>query len=124
MPRAVVTGGAGFLGSHLCERLLREGWQVVCLDSFLTGDETNLEGLRDRDGFEMARADVTQPIDVDGDIDWVMHLASPASPIDYLEHPIQTLEVNSVGAQNALDLALSKSAAFFLTSTSEVYGDP
>ena len=124
MPRAVVTGGAGFLGSHLCERLLREGWQVVCLDSFLTGDETNLEGLRDRDGFEMARADVTQPIDVDGDIDWVMHLASPASPIDYLEHPIQTLEVNSVGAQNALDLALSKSASFFLTSTSEVYGDP
>ena len=124
MPRAVVTGGAGFLGSHLCERLLDEDWQVVCLDSFLTGDEANLERFRDREGFEVAAVDVTEPIEIRGEIDWVMHLASPASPIDYLELPIQTLEVNSIGAQNALELALSKDAGFFLTSTSEVYGDP
>ena len=124
MPRAVITGGAGFLGSHLCTRLVDEGWQVACLDSFITGEPQNVQHLQGRDGFELVDVDVTADYEIDGPVDWVMHLASPASPIDYLDHPIKTLQVNSIGTQRALDLARAKNASFFLTSTSEVYGDP
>ena len=124
MPRAVVTGGSGFLGSHMCERLLDEGWEVECLDSYITGDDDNVKHLRDRDRFTVRRVDVTEDIRVEGDVDWVLHLASPASPIDYLEHPIETLKVNALGAHKMLGLARAKDAAFFLASTSEVYGDP
>ena len=124
MPRAVVTGGAGFLGSHLCTRLVEEGWEVACLDSFITGEPTNVEHLRRSASFELVDVDVTLELEIEGPVDWVMHLASPASPIDYLDYPIKTLQVNSIGTQRALDLARSKGASFFLTSTSEVYGDP
>jgi dTDP-glucose 4,6-dehydratase len=124
MTRAVVTGGAGFLGSHLCERLLREGWEVLCYDSLITGSEKNVAHLRSDPGFRFVNANVIQPISVEGHVDWVMHLASPASPADYLAHPIHTLKVNSIGTMNALGLAKAKGASFFLTSTSEVYGDP
>jgi dTDP-glucose 4,6-dehydratase len=124
MTRAVVTGGAGFLGSHLCERLLGEGWEVLCYDSLITGSEKNVAHLRSDPGFRFVNANVIQPISVEGDVDWVMHLASPASPADYLAHPIHTLKVNSIGTMNALGLAKAKGASFFLTSTSEVYGDP
>ena len=123
-PRAVVTGGAGFLGSHLCERLLQEGWRVVCLDSFLTGNKVNVEGLLGHPNFTLENFDVTNTIAVDGDVDWVFHLASPASPIDYLEHPIHTLKVGALGTLNALGMAKAQNARFFLASTSEVYGDP
>ena len=124
MPRAIVTGGAGFLGSHMCERLLSEGWKVVCLDSFITGSEENVEGILDNDRFTLQQFDVTKEIVVEGDVDWVFHLASPASPIDYLEHPIHTLKVGGLGTLNALGLAKAKGASFFISSTSEVYGDP
>jgi dTDP-glucose 4,6-dehydratase len=120
----VVTGGAGFLGSHLCERLLREGWQVVCLDSFLTGDATNLAGYRDHPGFHLSQADVTQELPVDGPVNAVLHLASAASPVMYLRHPIETLRVGSLGTERALELAAREGAVFVLASTSEVYGDP
>ncbi len=124
MPRAVVTGGAGFLGSHLCRRLLGEGWEVVCLDSLVTGSSTNLEEISDQISFSFRSVDVTHPLEVAGEVDWVFHLASPASPPDYLRLPIETLKVGALGTYSALDLALSKGASFFLTSTSEVYGDP
>jgi len=124
MPRAVVTGGAGFLGSHLCERLLSEGWEVLCLDSFLTGNASNLEGVVGRSGFQLEEYDVTKYLSVDGDVDWILHFASPASPIDYLDHPIHTLKVGALGTLNALGLAKAKNAGLFLASTSEVYGDP
>jgi dTDP-glucose 4,6-dehydratase len=122
--KAVVTGGAGFLGSHLCERLLREGWHVLCLDSLLTGSSDNLAPVRDHERFEFLRCDVTKEISVAGDIDWVLHFASPASPRDYLDHPIHTLKVGALGTLNGLGLAKAKGAAFLLASTSEVYGDP
>ena len=124
MPRAVVTGGAGFLGSHLCERLLFEGWDVLCLDSFLTGNESNLDGVAGHPRFQLEHYDVTNYLSVDGDVDWILHFASPASPIDYLDHPIHTLKVGAIGTLNALGLAKAKNAGFFLASTSEVYGDP
>src|SRR5687767_9909961 len=124
MPRAVITGGAGFLGSHLCERLLAQGWEVVCFDSLLTGDATNIAHLRTHEGFSFERFDVTNYIDVPGQVDWVLHLASPASPIDYYAHQIKTLKVGSLGTWRCLGLAREKNAKFFLTSTSEVYGDP
>jgi len=122
--RAVVTGGAGFVGSHLCDRLLAEGWTVVCVDSLLTGNRDNLASSLTADRFSFLEADVTRELDVEGDVDWVFHLASPASPRDYQEHPIATLRVGALGSLNGLDLAHRKGAGFFLASTSEVYGDP
>jgi len=124
MPRAVVTGGAGFLGSHLCERLLAEGWHVLCLDTLLTGREDNLAGCVSDPGFAFERTDVTRFIDVAGAVDAVVHLASPASPRDYLDHPIHTLKVGALGTLNALGLAKASGAGFVLASTSEAYGDP
>jgi dTDP-glucose 4,6-dehydratase len=124
MPRAVVTGGAGFVGSHLCERLLREGWDVLSLDSLLTGRLANLDGFESHERFRFDAHDVTTPISVEGDVHWVLHLASPASPSDYLSHPIHTLKVGAFGTLNALGLARAKGAGFLLASTSEVYGDP
>jgi dTDP-glucose 4,6-dehydratase len=122
--RAVVTGGAGFLGSHLCDRLLGEGMEVVCIDNLLTGSLGNVEHLFGVDGFAFEKYDVTNHIHVPGRVDFVLHFASPASPIDYLELPIQTLKVGSLGTHKALGLAKAKGARFLLASTSEVYGDP
>lgn len=122
--RAVVTGGAGFLGSHLCDRLVAEGWSVVCVDSLLTGDDDNLVTLRGDSGFTYVPRDVTEPFQVGGPLDAVLHLASPASPVDYLRWPIETLRVGAIGTLNALELARAEGARFFLASTSEAYGDP
>jgi dTDP-glucose 4,6-dehydratase len=124
MPRAVVTGGAGFVGSHVCERLLAEGWQALCLDTLLTGREDNLAGCLSDPRFAFERTDVTRFITVEGAIDAVVHLASPASPRDYLDHPIHTLKVGALGTLNALGLAKASGARFLLASTSEAYGDP
>jgi dTDP-glucose 4,6-dehydratase len=124
MARIVVTGGAGFLGSNLCDALLARGDEVVAVDNLITGSATNIEHLADHERFRFSRHDVTAPIAVPGPVDAVMHLASPASPVDYLELPIETLEVGSLGTRNALGLARAKGARFFLASTSEVYGDP
>jgi len=123
-PRAMVTGGAGFLGSHLCERLLGEGFHVVCMDNLITGNLTNIEHLFGREGFTFVQHDVTNFIHVPGRLDYILHFASPASPIDYLNLPIQTLKVGSLGTHKALGLAKSKGARFLLASTSETYGDP
>jgi dTDP-glucose 4,6-dehydratase len=122
--KAVVTGGAGFLGSHLSDRLIAEGWDVLVLDNLVTGVETNVEHLQKHPNFRIARCDVSKYIDVPGSLDYVLHFASPASPVDYLKLPIQTLKVGALGTHNALGLALAKKAKFFLASTSECYGDP
>ena len=124
MARAVVTGGAGFLGSHLCRRLLERGDEVVCVDNLSTSSVDSLSGLLGRPGFEFMEHDVSKFTDVGGPVDAVLHFASPASPADYLRMPIQTLKVGSLGTHNGLGLALSKEAVFLLASTSEVYGDP
>ena len=123
MARTLVTGGAGFLGSHLCGRLLAEGHEVICMDNLVTGREDNIAHLAG-DRFQFIQHDVTQTIKVDGPLDFVLHFASPASPIDYLKLPIATLKVGSYGTHNALGLARAKQAVFLLASTSEVYGDP
>jgi dTDP-glucose 4,6-dehydratase len=123
-PRAVVTGGAGFLGSHLCERLLDDGMEVVCLDNFLTGRPVNVGHLIERGPFRLVQVDVTDYIHVVGPVDFVLHFASPASPIDYLQLPIETLNVGSIGTLHTLGLAKEKHARFLLASTSETYGDP
>ena len=123
MKRSVVTGGAGFLGSHLCERLLAEGHEVVCLDNLDTGSLQNIEHIRDG-SFDFRNVDVTDEVDVDGRVDYIFHLASPASPIDYLRLPLHTLKVGSYGTHHALGLAKFKRARLVLASTSEVYGDP
>jgi dTDP-glucose 4,6-dehydratase len=122
--RVLVTGGAGFLGSHLCEALVARGDDVVCLDNLLTGREENLASLRGHPRFSFARHDVTRPIEISGKLDAILHFASPASPADYLRHAIHTLKVGALGTHHALGLARAKGAAFLLASTSEVYGDP
>ncbi|MBO3102885.1 NAD-dependent epimerase/dehydratase family protein [Cellulomonas fengjieae] len=122
--RVVVTGGAGFLGSHLSTELLDRGAEVVCLDNFLTGSPGNVAHLMDRRGFRLVRCDVTDFVHVPGPVDLVLHFASPASPVDYLQLPIETLKVGSIGTGHALGLAKEKGARFLLASTSEVYGDP
>jgi dTDP-glucose 4,6-dehydratase len=122
--RTVITGGAGFVGSHLCERFLAEGHEVVCVDNLLTGHERNIHHLREHPKFRFVRHNVSEPIKIDGPVENVLHFASPASPPDYLAHPIPTLKVGSLGTHNALGLAKAKDARFLLASTSEVYGDP
>ena len=122
--RTVVTGGAGFLGSHLCERLLSIGSGVVCIDNFVTSSQANVAHLLGRPGFQLMDYDVTRPLHILGEVDLVLHFASAASPVDYLRLPVETLEVGAVGTQRALGLAKDKGARFVLASTSEVYGDP
>lgn len=122
--RILITGGAGFLGSHLCDRYLSEGYEVICMDNLSTGSADNIAHLVDHDRFEFVKHDVTNYIHVNGRLDLILHFASPASPIDYLEMPIQTLKVGSLGTHKALGLAKEKGARFLLASTSEVYGDP
>lgn len=122
--RVLITGGAGFLGSHLCDRFLAEGHQVICMDNLITGKTANIEHLSGRDDFQFIKHDVTNYIFIEGKLDAILHFASPASPIDYLELPIQTLKVGSLGTHKALGLAKEKNARFLLASTSEVYGDP
>ena len=122
--RTLVTGGAGFLGSHLCERLVADGHDVVCYDSLLTGSRDNLAALDGNPRFSFREYDVTTFLEVDGPVDWVLHFASPASPADYLRHPILTLKLGALATLNCLGLARARGAGFFLASTSEVYGDP
>jgi dTDP-glucose 4,6-dehydratase len=122
--RTLITGGAGFVGSHLCERFLAEGHDVICVDNFITGNPVNIEHLRANSRFSFVRHNISQPLEIDEPIDNILHFASPASPVDYLAHPIPTLKVGSLGTHNTLGLAKAKGAAFLLASTSEVYGDP
>jgi dTDP-glucose 4,6-dehydratase len=122
--RTVITGGAGFVGSHLCERFLAEGDEVVCVDNLLTGTLRNIDHLKSNPKFRFIEHNVSETIEIDGPIDNVLHFASPASPADYLAHPIPTLKVGSLGTHNALGLAKAKDARFLLASTSEIYGDP
>ena len=123
MPRTLVTGGAGFLGSHLCDYLLNKGHQVICMDNLITGSLANIKHIKS-DQFTFIEHNVTKFIDIDGPLDYILHFASPASPIDYLEFPIPTLKVGSLGTHNALGLAKKKKSVFLIASTSEVYGDP
>ncbi len=123
MPRTLVTGGAGFLGSHLCKYFLDKGHEVVCMDNLITGSKDNISGLTS-EKFQFVDHNVSEYINLEGELDYILHFASPASPIDYLEFPIQTLKVGSLGTHNALGLAKTKNATFLLASTSEVYGDP
>ena len=123
MPRTLITGGAGFLGSHLSEYLLNKGHEVVCMDNLITGSKQNISGIKSGN-FHFVNHNVSEFIELDGDLDYILHFASPASPIDYLELPIQTLKVGALGTHNALGVAKAKNATFLLASTSEVYGDP
>jgi dTDP-glucose 4,6-dehydratase len=122
--RTLITGGAGFVGSHLCERFLAEGHEVICLDNFITGNPLNIQHLQGNSRFTFVRHNISNAVEIDGPIDAVLHFASPASPVDYLRHPIPTLKVGSLGTHNSLGLAKAKTARFLLASTSEVYGDP
>ena len=122
--RVLITGVAGFLGSHLAERFLLEGYEVVGLDNFITGSRSNADILESYSGFTLIEHDISESILLDGDLDGVLHFASPASPVDYLHLPIQTLKAGSLGTHNSLGIALAKGARFLLASTSEVYGDP
>lgn len=124
MGRALITGGAGFLGSHLCDLFLARGHEVICMDNFLTGSPRNIGHLLGQRGFSFVKYDVTNYIHVEGPLDYVLHFASPASPIDYLEKPIQTLKVGSLGTHKTLGVAKDKKARYLIASTSEVYGDP
>ncbi|MFN8359528.1 MAG: UDP-glucuronic acid decarboxylase family protein [Candidatus Kapaibacterium sp.] len=124
MARILITGGAGFLGSHLCDRFIAEGYNVICMDNFITGSPDNIAHLLGHERFEFIQHDVTNYTYVAGDVDYILHFASPASPIDYLKFPIQTLKVGSLGTHKALGLAKAKGARFLIASTSEVYGDP
>ena len=124
MKKVLITGGAGFLGSHLCDRFIDEGFRVKAMDNLITGSLKNIEHLMDNESFEFINADVSEYVDVAGSLDYILHFASPASPIDYLKNPIQTLKVGSLGTHNLLGLAKSKNARILVASTSEVYGDP
>jgi len=124
MTSFLVTGGSGFIGSHLCERLISENHKVICIDNLITGNVDNISHLMENANFRFMKQDVTEYIDLDEDIDCILHFASPASPVDYLELPIQTLKVGSLGTHKALGLAKAKGASFLLASSSEVYGDP
>ncbi len=124
MKKVLITGGAGFLGSHLCDRFLKEGYSVLCMDNLITGNKKNIEHLLNRDDFVFLEQDVCEFIKIDGDLDYILHFASPASPIDYLKFPIETLKVGSLGTHNLLGLAKAKKARILIASTSEVYGDP
>jgi dTDP-glucose 4,6-dehydratase len=123
VPRALVTGGSGFLGSHLCDFLLKKGFEVVCMDNLITGAISNIAHIHS-ENFRFIKQDVTEYLYLDGDLDFIFHFASPASPIDYLKYPIQTLKVGALGTHKALGLAKDKKARFLLASTSEIYGDP
>ncbi len=125
--RTVITGGAGFIGSHLCERFLADGHEVVCVDNFITGSQANVDALQSGPGsdrFTFKHHDISRPLEIEGPVDNILHFASPASPVDYLKYPIPTLKVGSLGTHNALGLAKRKRARYLLASTSEVYGDP
>jgi dTDP-glucose 4,6-dehydratase len=122
--RVAITGGAGFIGSHLVDRMLADGHKVICVDNLITGSLKNIDHHKNDPNFDFVNHNVSNTINIPGSLDWVIHLASPASPIDYLDLPIETLKVNSLGTHNTLGMAMSKGAKFFLASTSEVYGDP
>ncbi|HEO63672.1 MAG TPA: SDR family oxidoreductase [Candidatus Omnitrophica bacterium] len=124
MKTAVVTGGCGFLGSYLCARLLDSNFRVLCIDNLITGDLKNIEQIIKNKNFEFINHDVSKYVEVEGEVDWILHFASPASPADYLKYPIQTLKVGALGTHNTLGLAKAKKAKYMLASTSEVYGDP
>lgn len=124
MPRVLITGGAGFLGSHLCDKFIGNGYDVICMDNLITGSPDNIAHLMGNSKFRFIQHDVTEYMYVDGDLDAILHFASPASPLDYLRYPIQTLKVGSLGTHKALGLAKAKKARFLIASTSEVYGDP
>ena len=124
MARVLITGGAGFLGSHLCDKFINNGYEVICMDNFVTGSPNNIAHLFGNKNFKFIEHDVTEYIYVDGPLDYILHFASPASPIDYLKLPIQTLKVGSLGTHKTLGLAKKKNARFLIASTSEVYGDP
>lgn len=122
--RALVAGGAGFIGSHLCDALLGKGWEVVCMDNLVTGSEQNIAQASKNKGFHFIRQDISEPFSVSGRIDHVINLASPASPVDYMDHPVETMKAGSLGTLNTLEAARAKKAKYLFASTSEVYGDP
>jgi dTDP-glucose 4,6-dehydratase len=124
MKTALITGGAGFIGSHLCRFLLNKGYKIICVDNLLTGRSDNIADIKDNSNFTLINHDISEPLNLDADIHYVLHFASPASPVDYAQLPIQTLKVGSIGTHNALGIARAKKAVFMLASTSEVYGDP
>src|SRR5258708_12295810 len=122
--RTLITGGAGFIGSHLCERFLAEGHDVVCLDNFITGNPANIQHLQDNSHFTFLRHNISNAVEIDGPIDNILHFASPASPVDYLRHPIATLKVGSLGTHNTLGLAQTKPPRFLLPTPTDVSHDP